>query len=136
MFVLLTLASAHADAEAVCDLAPAVVSEEFSDLVFIKVVNLGTARCAGFWLDVWVDAPAAPWFGDYGDFFHYFPNGLEPGGQTAVTMYIPGSNTRTDRFWIDMLVDTDQWVSESDEGNNLWSVWVNGAVEGWYHRQY
>lgn len=92
----------------------------------VTVANDGEGGAGGFWVDAWVDPGGEPDFGGTGDDF-VLVDWVAPGGETQVelTLY---AGEGTHEVWV--LVDTNEEVAESDEGNNTFSGSVSGGSGG------
>ncbi len=91
-------------------------------VVNIHLENHGVADAAATYVDFFLGRPAAPSMGDYGDqwertplmtplMHHFFTFPLEPEHSGG-------------RYWIDVIVDTDESVDESIESNNVSSFQI------------
>ncbi len=83
--------------------------------VRVEVANRGTFSGRG-WVDVFAGEPAPPAIGTYSSNYRMSPN-INPGDSVFMSFAIDRSfqNTNT---WIDVLVDTTQTVTETNESNN------------------
>lgn len=88
----------------------------------IEVTNTGGADSGSFYLDLFYDSIYEPVMGDYGDAYVSVPS-LAPG---ASYTWDPDVEQGPEIVWDSwLLVDTDDAVQESDEGNNV------GYLELW-----
>jgi hypothetical protein len=93
----------------------------------ITLVNSGNGSASDFWVDVFLDPPAAPEPGELGDYYHpVFYAG--PGEEVEVAFnFEPREGDHT----VYVVLDTDDEVEESNEGNNTYSTDVTvGAKPG------
>lgn len=82
----------------------------------VTVRNNGAAPASSFWIDAFVDRATAPVMGELGEGYIEV-SGLDGGATTSVTLYASASCSEICNSWV--IVDTDDLVFESDEGNNI-----------------
>lgn len=92
----------------------------------VTVANAGEGGAGGFWVDAWVDPGGEPDFGGTGDDF-VLVDWVGPGDETEVQLTLYAGSGSHD-VWV--LVDTNEEVAESDEGNNTFSTTVSGGSGG------
>jgi hypothetical protein len=89
------------------------------DDVEISITNNGTTASRGFWVDFFLDLPAAPVVGQFSPYYAWVP-GLNPGSSTIVIINIPGSADWSG--WWDLSIDSSGLVSELRETDNIASI--------------
>ncbi len=91
-------------------------------VVNIHLENHGVADAEEAYLDLFVDRPSAPSLGDYGDQW------LETPVMTPLMhrffAFTLDSELSGGRYWFDVIIDTDNWVDESIESNNIKSFQI------------
>ena len=118
---MLTLLALLASANAAPDL---IVEDIFvgctgsggTPTLLVYVYNAGTTAAGGFYVDVFRGEPAPPPIGSYGEQYKYVPS-LAAGTRRLLT-FDYGYEDQLWWGWVDVLVDTDQIVAESNETNN------------------
>jgi hypothetical protein len=92
--------------------------------VRIKVKNTGSTTANYFYVDVFFDLPFAPSVGDYSDTYT-LESGLQPGQVRWVTLPVPYEYVEyRHNTWVDVVLDTNRWVPESNEFDNVYSAYV------------
>lgn len=118
---MLTLLALLAPADA----APDLVIEDISvgctgsggtPTLLVYVYNSGTTAAGGFYVDVFRGEPAPPPIGTVGEKYQYVSS-LAAGARRLLTFNY-GYADQLWTGWVDVLVDTDQIVAESNETNN------------------
>ena len=70
------------------------------------------------------ELPFAPSVGDYSDTYTLV-SGLQPGRVQWVTLSEPYEHVEyRHNTWVDVVLDTDRWVPESNEFDNVYSAYV------------
>lgn len=92
----------------------------------VEVGNRGEGGAGGFWVDAWVDPGGEPDFGGTGDDF-VLVDWVGAGDTTDVQLTLYAGEGGHE-VWV--LVDTNEEVAESDEGNNSFSAEVSGGGGG------
>jgi len=80
----------------------------------VVVENKGATQASAY-VDVFVGLPAPPSIGTLGTYYQYVT--LAPGASQAIYFSLDPMHQGS-LEWIDVLIDTDQWVAESVETNN------------------
>jgi hypothetical protein len=124
MLSLLPLLSldAHATAVSTIDLEIGCVLEVIDSHLLIYVYNNGNTASGSFYVDVFLNEPDYPVPGMFSPYYVQFPS-IPPGDRTAFEVSVPGIQYSWGGGWIDVLVDSDQLVYESNENNNLDSAY-------------
>src|SRR5262245_57623536 len=81
----------------------------------VTVRNNGSTASGAFYIDLFRDEPVAPPIGAFGEQYHQV-SPLAAGAAAVWGFEFPGEEGWAG--WVDVLVDTDQRVSESNENNN------------------
>lgn len=91
------------------------VADEYSIYYYVEVYNSGDEAASGFFVDLFVDQDDAPQIGDYGDEYELFDD-LGAGEYAALDILV---DTYCGWCWSWVLVDSLDWVAESDEEDNV-----------------
>ncbi|MEQ1567368.1 MAG: hypothetical protein ABMA64_17125 [Myxococcota bacterium] len=92
--------------------------DSVGDEVWVAVTNNGTTSSRGFWVDFFLDLPAAPVVGDLSPYYGWVP-GLDAGSSTIVVIQIPGSSSWSG--WWDVSLDSTGIIPELREYDNIGS---------------
>lgn len=92
----------------------ALVKEVDGYHVFVKIKNTG-ATVGPFYVDLFEGADAAPQIGQFGDQFQQVP-WLSGDGKPIVVEFV--IDVLPDNGFLDVLLDTDKWIDETNENNN------------------
>jgi hypothetical protein len=110
-----------ASAQANFRLQAASATCEFgSPMIKVKLANTGDLS-AHTWLDVFLGRPTVPDPYEWGDVQVWVDS--MPGGTTR-TYFVDVAAAAGQDLVVDLLVDNDQLVAESDETDNVLSVWA------------
>jgi hypothetical protein len=102
--------------------------DSVGDTMVIAVSNQGSGDARGFYVDFFIDLHTSPTFGTFSTHFAWVP-GLPAGTPWIVNIEMPGITSWSG--WFDVLLDSDQFVPETDEGNNLVSVFSPCCYPHW-----
>ena len=102
--------------------------DSVGDTMVIAVSNRGSGDARGFYVDFFIDLHEPPTFGQFSSHFAWVP-GLPAGTPWIVNIEMPGITNWSG--WFDVLLDSDQFVPETDEGNNLISVFSPCCYPHW-----
>jgi len=80
----------------------------------VDVENAGSAGASEAWVDLFIDPPSTPQFGEYGDGWDVIEY-IEPDDAGQVTFEFEAEAGTHDIY---VLVDIGEWIEESDESNN------------------
>lgn len=119
MLSLLALLTATADAAPdliVEDILLGCTSSGGTPDILVRVRNVGTTASGAFYVDVFRGEPAPPPIGSFGEKYKRIPY-LAAGDYELLTFNYDHADQLW-RGWVDVLVDTDEIVSESNESNN------------------
>ena len=103
------------------DFPPNLVIDGIVDLgdetLEVTVRNAGLGASAATYLDVFFERQTPPAIGEYGDAFDQVP-GLDAGATHVIIVDKLGSG------WVDAIVDTDEYIDESDEDDNWFDALI------------
>jgi len=86
--------------------------------IAVPVANVGNAPASPVCVDLWSPPGIAPEVGDVSDHRQCVVN-LDPGEKAVLYFKLPPASG-----WWDAIVDTEDWIAESDETNNVESNWL------------
>jgi len=95
----------------------------------LTIGNSGTGSVSDFWIDIFVDPVSTPTVGDLGDF--YTGGGYLGGGSTVDGSFQIALSEGSHEIYV--ILDTDGFIDESNESNNIASTSVTiggGATVG------
>jgi len=95
--------------------------------VTVEFENRGDTDAEWFWIDLYTDSDTAPESGEEGDRIHFVP-GLPAGAASSYTFsYVFYLTEGEKKIWAQ--IDTDDYVSESNESNNIYGPYSHEVVD-------
>ncbi|MEZ4237440.1 MAG: CARDB domain-containing protein [Myxococcota bacterium] len=84
--------------------------------LYVTVYNAGNSTASAFYVDLFRDELTPPPIGSYGEKYKQVSSLAAGTRKLLVFPYTAADQLWTG--WVDVLVDTDEWITESNEGNN------------------